>query len=69
MLLTNIGLSEMGKTRINIDWVSSVSFKKWLRIILPEVQLIDFINKEGFQGKQKQSVAGAQIPVGGGKYT
>jgi len=31
-----------------------MSLQKWLRIVLPEIQLIDFIQKEGFRGKKHQ---------------
>ncbi|SMQ78410.1 AAA+-type ATPase, SpoVK/Ycf46/Vps4 family [Bacillus sp. OV166] len=48
-----------------------MSFQKWLRIVIPEIQLIDFIQKEGFRGKkqrkilEKQAVAGVNsIPSG-----
>lgn len=43
-----------------------MSFQKWLRIVVPEVQLIDFIQKEGFRGKKRRNVMVAQTSVGGG---
>lgn len=43
-----------------------MSFQKWLRIVLPEVQLIDFIQKEGFRGKKNRNVMRTQTSVGGG---
>ena len=33
-----------------------MSFQKWLRIVIPEIQLIDFIQKEGFRGKKQKMV-------------
>src|SRR3954447_22948142 len=43
-----------------------MSFQKWLRIVLPEVQLIDLIQKEGFRGKKQRNVMRTQTSVGGG---
>lgn len=44
-----------------------MAFGKWLRIVLPEVQLIDFIQKEGFRGKKQRNVPGRQAMVGTGR--
>jgi hypothetical protein len=41
-----------------------MSFQKWLRIVLPEVQLIDFIQKEGFLEKKQRNVMRVQTSVG-----
>jgi SpoVK/Ycf46/Vps4 family AAA+-type ATPase len=41
-----------------------MGFQKWLRIVLPEIQLIDFIQKEGFRGKKQRTVRGRQQIVG-----
>lgn len=43
-----------------------MSFQKWLRIVLPEIQLIDFIQKEGFRGKKQRNIMRTQTGVGGG---
>src|SRR3954462_11242052 len=37
-----------------------MGFQKWLRIVLPEIQLIDFIQKEGFRGKKQRTALGRQ---------
>ena len=42
-----------------------MSFQKWLRVVIPEVQLLDFIKKEGFQGKKHQSIVGTQMSSAG----
>jgi SpoVK/Ycf46/Vps4 family AAA+-type ATPase len=42
----------------------NMSFQKWLRIVIPEVQLIDFLQKEGFRGRKQRSVLGRQASVG-----
>ena len=52
--------------RIVIDRVNFVSLQKWLRIVLPEIQLIDFINKEGFRGNKQKNVMQARKTVTGG---
>ena len=41
-----------------------MSFQKWLRIVIPEVQLIDFIQKEGFRGKKQRNGLRKQASVG-----
>ncbi|WP_066304358.1 hypothetical protein [Bacillus sp. FJAT-29814] len=43
-----------------------MSFQKWLRIVLPEIQLIDFVQKEGFRGKKRRTALGQQHMVGAG---
>src|SRR4051794_38341527 len=43
-----------------------MSFQKWLRIVIPEIQLIDFIQKEGFRGKKQKKVMESQARVGVG---
>ena len=40
-----------------------MSFQKWLRIVIPEIQLIDFIQKEGFRGKKQKMVQDRQVSV------
>lgn len=43
-----------------------MSFQKWVRIVIPEIQLLDFIQKEGFRGK-KQRQRMQQQGIGGGQ--
>ena len=43
-----------------------MSFQKWLRIVIPEIQLIDFIQKEGFRGKKQKMVQHRQASVRAG---
>lgn len=46
-----------------------MSFQKWLRIILPEVQLFDFIKAQGFKGNQQKQTATLQTNQGGAVTT
>ncbi|MCM3729019.1 hypothetical protein M3226_25595 [Neobacillus cucumis] len=41
-----------------------MGLQKWLRIVLPEIQLIDFIQKEGFRGKKQRTALGRQTMAG-----
>lgn len=41
-----------------------MSLQKWIRIVIPEIQLFDFIQKEGFRGKKRTNVRQQQTAVG-----
>lgn len=43
-----------------------MSLQKWLRILLPELQLIDYVKAKGFRGKKQRTVGQAQSVVSTG---